>query len=231
MAGQLWAVSSLGAYMYRVELSNVMRTDLQPLLKFRQFCDARDFTDKGLHSGQTFSWNVYSDLAQQETTLTETSTVNETNFTIIEGTGRVTEWGNSVPYTGMLEDLSEHWLLGIIRKVLKNDVRKVLDGQFWNQFNSTPLKVVPSGSGSQGTSTYQVTLTTNGIATLTNSMMMNNLHINAIVDIMKARNIPAYFGDEYFGLAWPTTWRPVKNLLEGVYQYRDEGFQMIYNGE
>jgi hypothetical protein len=23
----------------------------------------------------------------------------------------------------------------------------------------------------------------------------------------------------------------VKNLLEGVYQYRDEGFQMIYNGE
>ena len=37
--------------------------------------------------------------------------------------------------------------------------------------------------------------------------------------------------DEYFGIAWPTTWRPVKNDLEGVYQYRDEGFQMIYNGE
>jgi hypothetical protein len=37
--------------------------------------------------------------------------------------------------------------------------------------------------------------------------------------------------DEYFGIAWPTTWRPVKNDLEAVYQYRDEGFQMIYNGE
>ena len=37
--------------------------------------------------------------------------------------------------------------------------------------------------------------------------------------------------DEYFGIAWPTTWRPMKNNLEGVYQYRDEGFQMIYNGE
>jgi hypothetical protein len=37
--------------------------------------------------------------------------------------------------------------------------------------------------------------------------------------------------DEYFGIAWPTTWRPVKNDLESVYQYRDEGFQMIYNGE
>lgn len=38
-------------------------------------------------------------------------------------------------------------------------------------------------------------------------------------------------GDEYFGIAWPSTWRPVKNDLEAVYQYRDEGFQMIYNGE
>lgn len=37
--------------------------------------------------------------------------------------------------------------------------------------------------------------------------------------------------DEYFAIAWPTTWRPVKNDLEAVYQYRDEGFQMIYNGE
>ena len=38
-------------------------------------------------------------------------------------------------------------------------------------------------------------------------------------------------GDEYFSIAWPTTYRPMKNELEGVYQYRDEGFQMIYNGE
>lgn len=37
--------------------------------------------------------------------------------------------------------------------------------------------------------------------------------------------------DEYFGIAWPTTWRGVKNDLEAVYQYRDEGFAMIYNGE
>jgi hypothetical protein len=48
---------------------------------------------------------------------------------------------------------------------------------------------------------------------------------------MKERNIPPYMMDEYFAIAWPTTWRPVKNDLEGVYQYRDEGFQMIYNGE
>ena len=63
MAGQLWAVNSLGGYMYSLELSDILRTAVQPLCKFRQFCDAKDFTDKGLHKGQLFTWNVYNDIA------------------------------------------------------------------------------------------------------------------------------------------------------------------------
>jgi len=42
MAGQLWAINSLGGYMYSLELSDIMRTALQPLSKFRQFADAKD---------------------------------------------------------------------------------------------------------------------------------------------------------------------------------------------
>jgi len=87
--------------------------------------------------------------------------------------------------------------------------------------------VVPTG----GTDATNVTLTTNGTATLTNNVNMHKNHIKSIVDAMKERNIPPYMGDEYMGIAWPTTWRPVKNDLESVYQYRDQGFQMIYNGE
>ena len=43
-----------------------------------------------------FTWNVYNDVATQGTTLVETSTLAETNFTIAQGTGTVTELGNSV---------------------------------------------------------------------------------------------------------------------------------------
>lgn len=132
-----------------------------------------------------------------------------------------------MPYTGLLDNLSKHPVQEIINKVLKNDAKKALDTQAYNQFNTTLLRVVPTG----GTSTSAVTLTTNGTATLTNTVAMGKNHIKAIVDTMKERNIPPYMGDEYFGVAWPTTWRQVKNDLEGVYQYRDEGFQMIYNGE
>jgi len=227
MAGQLWSVNTLGGYMWAPELSNLLRTAVQPLCKFRQFADAKDFTDKGLHKGQNFYWDVYNDVATQGTTLVETTTIPVTNYTIAQGTGTVTELGNSVPYTGLLDNMSKHPVQEIINKVLKNDAKKALDMQAWGQFVTTLLRVVPTG----GTDATNVTLTTNGTATLTNNVNMHKNHIKSIVDAMKERNIPPYMGDEYFGIAWPTTWRPVKNDLESVYQYRDQGFQMIYNGE
>lgn len=217
--------------MYSLELSDILRSAVQPLCKFRQFCDAKDFTDKGLHKGSLFTWNVYNDIATQGTTLIETSTIAETNFTISQGTGTVVEMGNSVPYTGLLDNLSKHPVQEIINKVLKNDCRKAMDGQAWAQFAATPLKVTAAGAATAGTSTSAVTLTTNGTATLTNSVAFTNLHVKAIVDTMKERNIPPYAGDDYFAIAFPTSFRTMKNQLEGVYQYRTEGFNMIMSGE
>ena len=232
MAGQLWSVNTLGGYMYSLELSDILRTAVQPLCKFRQFCDAKDFTDKGLHKGQIFTWDVYNDVATGGTTLVETSTVPLTNYTIAQGTGTVTEIANGVPYTGMLDNLSKHPVQEIINKVLKNDAKKTLDGQAWYQFYSTPLMLsAGAGTSTIGTDTTIVTLATTGTQTVTNNVNLHKNHIKSIVDIMKERNTPPYAGDEYFGIAWPTTWRPVKNDLESVYQYRDEGFQMIFNGE
>lgn len=127
----------------------------------------------------------------------------------------------------MLDNLSKHPVQEIINKVLKNDCKKAIDVQAFNQFNLTLLRVAPSS----GTDTAALTLTTNGTCSTTNNVAMGKNHIKSIVDLMKERNIPPYMGDEYFGIAHPTTWRNVKNDLEGVYQYRDEGFQMIYNGE
>lgn len=145
-----------------------------------------------LHGGIGFTpryedhGNVYNDVQTQGTTLTETTTLPVSNFTIAQGTGTVTELGNAVPYTGLLDNLSKHPVQDIINKVLKNDAKKGLDGQAWYQFNSTSLKVVPTS----GTSTSAVTLTTNGTATLTNNVAMGTLHIKNIVDTMKERNIP-----------------------------------------
>ena len=48
---------------------------------------------------------------------------------------------------------------------------------------------------------------------------------------MKERNIPAYTADDYYAIAWPTTYRTFKNGLETLHQYTEEGLKMIMNGE
>ena len=227
MGGQVWVTNSLGGYMYADNLSKELRTAVQPTVKFRQFADVKDASMQGLHKGQEYHWNVYSDVATQGGTLVETSTMPETNFTVTQGTLTITEYGQAVPYTGKLDDLSEQPVREIINKVIKNDAKKAFDTSAYTQFNATPLRVVPATN----TTSNAVTLTTNGTATLTNSIALGKGHVKAIVDLMKERNIPPYQGDDYFALAHPTTYRTLKNDLEGIHQYVDAGFQMIMNGE
>ena len=227
MAGQVWSVSTSGGYMYADNLSRQLRMAVQPIVKFRQFCDVKDAAHQGLNRGDTFHWNVYSDVSTQGTTLTETSTIPETSFTISQGTMTITEAGNSVPWTGKLDDLSEQPVSEVVRKVLKTDAKKAFDNLAATQFDAAVLRVVPTA----GTSTTALTLTTNGTATLTNDVALQKEHVKLIVDTMKERNIPAYSGDDYYAIAWPSTWRTLKNNLEDIKQYIDQGFQMIMNGE
>lgn len=224
MAAQLWAVNTLGGYFYSLNLSDELRKALQPSVKFRQMCDVKDASQQGKKKGDTFTWDIVSNVATRGGALTETSTMPETNFTISQGTLTITEYGNSVPYSGKLEDLSKFSVKDTVMKALRQDATKVMDCAAHQQFNRTLLRVV-------GTSSTTISLTTNGTATGTNSQAFNTNHVKLIVDTMKERNIPAYTGDDYFALAWPTTYRTVKNSLETLHQYTEKGLTMIMNGE
>lgn len=227
MAGQVWAVNTLGGYFYSRQLSNVLRMNVQPLVKFRQFADVHDISQQGRKKGDIFTWDVVSDVVTAGATLVETNTMPETNFTITQGTLTITEAGNSVPYSGKLDNLSKFPVEDIIKKALKNDTVKAIDRLAWAQFNQTLLRVIPTG----GTSATALTLYTNGTVTGTNSVAYNNAHAKALVDVMKERNIPAFVADDYYALAWPTTLRTFKNALEAIHQYSDTGFNLIMNGE
>ena len=190
-----------------------------------QFCDPMDAVGKS--KGQTFTWDTVQDIATAGGTLVETNTMPESNFTIIQGTLTVTEYGNSIPYAGKLEALGKFDVKKPIMTALKNDAKKVFDRAAYAQFYQTPLRVVPTG----GTATDAVTLTTNGTATLTNNVAYGNQHAKAIVDTMKERNIAPYTGDDYMAIAWPTTLRTFKNNLESLHQYTEAGIKLIFNGE
>jgi hypothetical protein len=227
MAGQIWGINSEGGYMYSDSLSAVLRNALQPQARYQQHCDADDFTNKGLHAGDTFHWNVYSNVATQGGRLAENQMMPETSFTITQGTGTVVEFGNSVPYSGKLDDLSEHPVKQVINKALKNDASIAFETEAYNQFALTPLVVQPTS----GSSTTAITLTTNGTPGSTTTVALNNEHVKLISDTMKERNIPVYSDGNYRCIGRPAMFRGLKDSLEAVHAYTNEGFHMILNGE
>lgn len=224
MAGQVWETNASGGFMYSGELSDVLRNALQPMTRFLQHCDADDFTDKGLHAGDAFQWNIYSDVATAGGRIDETERMPETGFTITQGSGTIYEFGNSVPYSGRLDDASRHPVKQIIHKALKNDCVKAFETEAHLQFEATPLTA-------RATSTTAVAFTTNGTFGGATTGEMLNAHVKLISDEMKERNIPVYGDGNYRAIMRPATMRSFKNELESLHQHVGEGFSRLLNGE
>lgn len=227
MAGQIWETNTAGGYMYSGELSSVLRNSLQPMTRFVQHCDADDFTDKGLHAGDAFQWNVYSNVSTQGGRLSENQAMPETGFTITQGSGTIYEFGNSVPYSGKLDNLSAHPVKQIIHKALKNDATKAFEAEARAQFSATKLTVGPDS----GNSATAINLETTGTHSETNALAMNNVHVKLISDQMKERDIPTFSDGNYRCIGRPSTFRDFKDDLEAIHSYVDQGFGMILNGE
>lgn len=224
MAGQLWGTASTGGYLYSDELSETMRMELMATCKFRQLCDAPDFESKGEKAGDAVHWNVFSKIANNGTTLSENSEMPTSNFTIKQGTATVDEWGNSVPFTARVDLLGKQEVTDVVKRVLARDARETLDRAAHAQFDLTRLRYV-------ATSTATGTLYANGTTTGTNTSALNKTHIRTLVDTAKERNIPPYRRDDYAMIARPLTFRPLRNELESVNQYVDQGYAKITAGE
>lgn len=225
MAGQLWAVNSLGGFYYSLNLSKELRMGVQATSKFRQFADIRDAFGKVTRSGQTFTWDTVPMMSRASRSLTETNTIPQGQHTVLQGTLTMNERGFSVPYTEFLESLSQFSVKQPIMKVLKYDAMVDLDCLVHQQFNATPLRVAATAAADN------VSLTTNGTATLTNSVALSTTNWKSISDTMKERNIPTYNKDDYYAIARPKAYRAVKNSLETLHQYTESGLDMIMNGE
>lgn len=224
-----WETNTEGGYLYADELSDELRTALQPMVRFRQLCEPDPGAlEKGLHRGDIYRWNLFGDLGRQGRELDELKPMPETSFKMEQAELRVTEYGNSVPYTGKITALAKHDAVALIHKQLKNDARKAFDIAAFLQFRRTLLRVVPTG----GTSTSQVTLTDDGIPATSNNVAMGTGHVKAVVDTMRERNVPGYTeDDDYVSVSHVTTFRPIRDELESIFQYIEPGQAKIFNGE
>lgn len=225
MAGQLWAVNSLGGFYYSLNLSKELRMGVKATAKFKQFCDVKDAFGKVTGRGQTFTWDTVPMMSRGNRALTETNTIPQGSHTIYQGTLTMSERGFSVPYTEFLESMSQFSVRQPIMKVLKYDAAADADALVFTEFNKTPLRAIASTSG------LAAAFTSNSSATGTCSSAVAKETVRSIVDTMKGRNIPFYTSRDYFAIARPAGLRVLKNNMEDIHQYTETGLEMIANGE
>src|SRR5438105_3442609 len=125
MPGQVYSVTSNGGNTSQPYLSQKIRTVAQPFFKLRQFIDAKEAIGK--NKGDTFLFDKRKNVDTQGGTLVETNTIPETQYTTVQGTCVITEYGNSVPFTGKLEELSQFSIEPLTEQALRDDQVKVLE--------------------------------------------------------------------------------------------------------
>ncbi len=191
------ASTGQGGWLHNPRLSQELRHALVPLMKFRQFVDIKEGWGKGV--GDTLYFDKVGRISTAGGTLVETNAMPEHQFTITRGTIAISEWGNSIPYTGKLEALSNFDVSNPIIRVLRDDMSSVLDKACGLEFKKTGRKYA-------ATSTVAGTL--ESIAdgdTIGSGKSVKGgwrlFHIREVVKELKSRDIPKYDGENYICIA------------------------------
>lgn len=192
MPQQVYSVSTLGGNHSVPYLTDRLRSISQPMFRLRQFCDVKEAIGK--KRGDTWLFDKSGNVATQGGTLVETQTIPETQFITNQGTGTITEYGNSVPWTGKLDALGQFQLEPVIEQKLRDDMVKVMESAAASQFTQTQFVAV-------SVATNSVAITTNGTATATATADGSAQNTRSIVDFMKKKLIPRFDGRNYICVA------------------------------
>ena len=203
MGQQIWAVNSLGGFLANNELSKKMRHAAQPLQKFRQFTSPIEAGGAG--KGEFVLFDKISNIVTQGGTLTETSPIPRSNFTIQQGSLQILEYGNSIPYTLKSQVLSEVSISAQVEVVLRNDMAKVLDSAAATQYTASDYKATV-------TNTATTTFGTASAALATAGANMSDKNVRDIIDRMKILNIPRFDGNNYISIS-------STNSIRGLYDF------------
>lgn len=170
--------------------------------KFRQFTDLEPA--QGKNSGDTVLFDKISNISTAGGTLTETSTIPKSNYTITQGSLIVHEWGNSIPYTQKAKVLAEVSVPDAVQTVLRNDQAVVLDSAVAEQFQTSDYKATI-------TNTATTTFASAGTAAASAGANMSDKNVRDIVDRMKTLNIPKING-QFVSVA-------STNAIRGLYDF------------
>ncbi|HEY7419991.1 MAG TPA: hypothetical protein VH593_32735, partial [Ktedonobacteraceae bacterium] len=140
---------------------------------FRQF--TRPEPGYGKQRGESIDFDKVSMAETQGGVIGEFQDIPETKFSITKDNLQVTEYGNSIPWTGKLETLSEFNPNQPVQKVIMNDQKKVLDEAVATEMKTSKLCYIATGAATQ---TWDV----DGTASTTATTNFNYFHLKEMVD-------------------------------------------------
>lgn len=173
MAGQSWTIAADGGHFANPRLSSKLRYHNTAKYIFRQF--TRPEPGYGKQRGETIDFDKVSMAATQGGQIGEFQDIPETKFSIVKDHLQVTEWGNSIPWTGKLETLSEFNPSQPVQKAILNDEKKVLDEAVATELKTTDIIYEPT---SESTQAWNV----DGVAGAVGSGQFNMFHLKEMVD-------------------------------------------------
>ncbi len=210
MAGNRWLVNAEGGFLANTQLSRQIRHAAQPMMKFRQFVRTEPGLGKG--RGDTINFDKIRNISTAGAALAETAMIPETNVLMAQGSLTIREYGNSIPYTGKLDDLAEFDVNNIFTRALRDDLGKTLDGQVGTVFTGGGMRYA---STSLTGGTFEATQST------TATTQLNLSHLRDIVDAFKtgvfgsvltAGNVtPPFDGENYISIASREALRGIMN--------------------
>lgn len=220
MGQQVFLTNSLGGFFTNNQLSAQVRYKAQTMQKFRQFCDIE--AAAGTNRGNKVFFDKISNISTGGGTLVETDTIPKRNYTILQGTLTMTEYGNSIPYTQKLKTLSDIQVPETVRTVLMNDMKVVLDSAAATQFMTNDYIATI-------TNTATTTFGSSGTKVATAGANMSDKNVRDIIDQMKKLNVPRRNDDQYVSVA-------STNSIRGLYDFFEAKAQLttldpLYIGE
>ena len=198
MAGNAWTGAVNGeSYLANNDLSKSIRHAAQPLQKFRQFTTLEDGRLKKKGEYKLISRIANVSTAGSSTGITETARTPESKVVYTQASVQIIEYGNSIPWTGKLENLSEFDINNNDAVCLRDDMAKTLNTACAAAFTGNYLKYTPTGTDSEPEATWA----TGGTVSATATRNIQIWDTKQIVDTMiETYIIPRYDGENFMSI-------------------------------
>ena len=216
MAEQTWTFDAPSGVYRSHNMSAQLRHAAVAQAHFLQFAEPEP--GYGRKKGDTVTITRISNLAIPTTgLLTENIEIPEDVLTITTVGITVSEWGRSVPYTNLADDLGAFNMSNIVQRALTDQMKVVLDNGCALQFKTCQVKA-------EGTGTASINFDTGGSPSQQAASNFTVYHAEQIRDYMFGTlRVPPYEDDSYIGIVTTKLKRGIMNdpAWEPWHRYTD----------